>query len=85
MIVSLKAIPLQEEPCCPRTIGRQQPSVFVLTIGAPEIVVQTSVVLTALWDNSELAKRSGALESQLFLCKLNVEVETERAFGGPRY
>ncbi len=33
--------------------------IFVLTIGASEIVVQTSVVLTALWNDSQLPKRSG--------------------------
>jgi len=49
MIVSLKAMPLQEEPGRPGTNTEQQPSVFDLTIGASEIVVQTSVVLTALW------------------------------------
>jgi hypothetical protein len=80
MIVSLKAVASHEDLCRPRTISRQQPMIFDLTIGAPEIVVQTSIVLTALWNDSQFPKRSGRTSDGLHNWKPSVVVESAKAF-----
>jgi hypothetical protein len=59
--------------------------IFDLTIGAPEIVVQTSVVLTALWNDSQFPKRSWRTSDGLQIWKPSVVVESATAFNMLRF